>query len=136
MGVGRRYDVTKKGVETPPLFTYMDNISLRESHMLLFHKFFKIGEIKIGPKVVSSYGMTYGRVQIISRKPNPFLGDYQYISIYDDNILGCNMFSDTLREYLSATSTRPFTLYGYLTQIYASVDKEFLEKNKSWLQKN
>jgi hypothetical protein len=33
-------------------------------------------------------------------------------------------------EYLSATSTYPSTLYEYLTQIYASVDKEFLEKNK------
>jgi hypothetical protein len=103
----------------------MDNISLRESHISLFHKFFKIGEIKIGPKVISSYGMSYGKVQIISRKPNPFLGDYQYISIYHDNILGCNKFSGTLMEYLSATSTRPSTLYEYLTKIYASVDKEF-----------
>ena len=103
----------------------MDNISLRESQILLFNKLFKIGEIKIGPKVVSSYGMSYGRVQIISRKPNPFLGDYQYISIYDDNILGCNRFSGTLMEYLSATSTYPSTLYEHLTQIYASVDKEF-----------
>lgn len=138
MGVGRRYDVTKKGVETPPLSTYMDYISLCESHILLFNKFFKIGEIKIGPKVVTGTGMTYGRVQIISRKPNPFLGDYQYISIYDDDILGCNMFSNTLRGYLSATSTYPSTLYEYLTKIYASVDKEFLEKNKnkSWIQKN
>ena len=125
MGVGRRYDLTKKGVETPPLFTYMDNISLRESHILLFNKFFKIGEIKIGPKVVSSYCMSYGKVQIISRKPNPFLGDYQYISIYDDHIWGCNKFSGTLMEYLSATSSRPSTLYEYLTKIYASVDKEF-----------
>jgi hypothetical protein len=106
--------------------------------MSLFHKFFKIGEIKVGPKVVTSSGITYGRVQIISRKPNPFLGDYQYISIYDDHILGCDRFSGTLMEYLSATSSNPSTLYGYLTQIYASVDKEFLEKNKnkSWLQKN
>jgi len=103
----------------------MDYISLRESQILLFNKFFKIGEIKIGPKVVSSYGMSYGRVQIISRKPNPFLGDYQYISIYDDDILGCNMFSDNFRGYLSATSTYPSTLYEYLTQIYTSVDKEF-----------
>ena len=79
MGVGRRYDVTKKGVETPPLFTYMDNISLLESHMLLFHKFFKIGEIKIGPKVVISYGMSYGRVQIIS--PNIPAGDIGALSI-------------------------------------------------------
>jgi hypothetical protein len=69
--------------------------------------------------------MSYGRVQIMSRKPNPFLGDYQYICIYDDHILGCNIFSDTLKEYLSATSTYPSTLYEYLTKIYASVDKEF-----------
>ena len=138
MGVGRRYDVTKKGVETPPLFTYMDYISLCESHISLFHKFFKIGEIKIGPKVVTGTGMTYGRVQIISRKPNPFLDDYQYISIYDDDILGCNVFSVFFDRYISATSSNQFTLYLHLTQIYASVDKEFLEKNKnkSWLQKN
>jgi hypothetical protein len=103
----------------------MGDISLCESHILLFNKFFKIGEIKIGPKVVSSYCMSYGRVQIISRKPNPFLGDYQYISIYDDNIWGCDRFSGTLMEYLSATSTHPSTLYEYLTKIYASVDKEF-----------
>ena len=103
----------------------MDNISLCETHISLFHKFFKIGEIKVGPKVITPSGMSYGRVQIISRKPNPFLGDYQYISIYDDNILGCNRFSGTLMEYLSATSTYPSTLYEYLTQIYASVDKEF-----------
>jgi hypothetical protein len=115
----------------------MDNISLCESHILLFNKFFKIGEIKIGPKVVSSHAMSYGRVQIISRKQNPFLDDYQYISIYHDNILGCNMFSGTLREYLSATSTYPSTLYEHLTQIYASVDKEFGKiYNKSWHQKN
>jgi hypothetical protein len=35
------------------------------------------------------------------------------------------MFSDNLREYLSATSSHPSTLYEYLTKIYASVDKEF-----------
>ena len=136
MGDGRRYDVTKKGVETPPLFTYMDNISLCETHISLFHKFFKIGEIKIGPKVVISYGMSYGRVQIISRKPNPFLDDYQYVSICDSNVFGRYMFSISFYKYISATSSNPYTLYEYLTKIYASVDKEFLEKNKSWLQKN
>ena len=125
MGVGRRYDVTKKGVETPPLSTYMDNISLRESHISLFHKFFKIGEIKVGPKVVTSSGMTYGRVQIISRKPNPFLGDYQYIFIYDSNAFGRYMFSNYFDKYISATSSSPSTLYEYLTKIYTSVDKEF-----------
>jgi hypothetical protein len=116
----------------------MDNISLCESHISLFHKFFDIGEIKIGPKVITGTGMTYGRVQIISRKPNPFLGDYQYISIYDDDNLGCYVFSSFFEKYLSATSTRPSTLYLYLSQIYASADKEFLEKNnnKSWPQKD
>ncbi len=81
--------------------------------------------------------MSYGRVQIISIKPNPFLDDYQYISIYDDAILGCNVFSVFFDRYLSATSTYPSTLYEYLTQIYTSVDKEFLENNnKSCPQKN
>ena len=103
----------------------MGNISLCESHILLFNKFFKIGEIKIGPKVVSSYCMSYGRVQIISRKPNPFLDDYRYISIYDDDILGCNVFSVFFDRYLSVTSSNQFTLYLHLKQIYASVDKEF-----------
>ena len=115
----------------------MDYISLCESHISLFHKFFKIGEIKIGPKVVTPSGMSYGRVQIISRKPNPFLGDYQYISICDSQY-GCFLFLNSFDRYISATSSNPFTLYGYLSQIYASVDKEFLEKNnnKSWTQKD
>ena len=108
----------------------MDNISLCETHISLFHKFFKIGEIKVGPKVITGVGMTYGRVQIISRKTNPFLDDYQYISIYDDDILGCNVFSVLFDRYLSVTSSNQFTLYLHLKQIYASVDKEFLEKNK------
>jgi hypothetical protein len=105
----------------------MDNISLRESQILLFHKFFKIGEIKVGPKVITGTGMTYGRVQIISRKPNPFLHDYQYIGICDDKFSGCNGFLVFFDRYISVTSSNPFTLYEYLTQIYASVDKEFLD---------
>ena len=103
----------------------MDYISLCESHISLFHKFFKIGEIKIGPRVVTSSGMTYGRVQIISRKPNPFLDDYQYISICESNAFGRYMFSNFFDRYISATSSNPSTLYEYLSKIYASVDKEF-----------
>jgi hypothetical protein len=109
----------------------MDYISLCESHISLFNKFFKIGEIKIGPKVITGVGMTYGRVQIISRKPNPFLDDYQYINIYDDDIFGCDVFSVYFDKYILATSSNQFTLYLHLKDIYSSVDKEFLENNNN-----
>ena len=39
-------------METPPLSTYMDNISLRESQISLFNKFFKIGFALVLPFTV------------------------------------------------------------------------------------